>query len=348
MNHSWSKWQNLTLLAWLPFTLIHFVSCQSEHQDSIDNVGTPIEQPDSPTVSQAPNQRIAEIGNCQIFPEDNFWNQSIIDAAVHPSSDSFIANIGPDTHLHPDFGTVWQGAPNGIPYTIVNADQESFPVEFLYADESDPGPYPIPFDAPREGGVNAHVTNDRHILAIQEDICLLYEMYHANPLPELGLWEAGSGAVWDLNLNQARPQGFTSADAAGLAILPGLVKYDEVMVLGEVHHAIRVTLSQIDRSFIPPASHSDGSCPQTNTCPSMGQKLRLKQSVDISQYPSPLQVILTAMKTYGIVVADTGGNLFISGAPDPRWSDDMLHQLQNIKASDFEVIDMGISPIPYD
>ena len=328
--------------------LFALTGCQSggdSNQSSGNDSGSGVSNnPQSPPVTQNPDN-VPVIGGCQIFPADNFWNVSIRNEPVHPQSDEIINTIGGNTELHPDFGTEWQGAPNGIPYTIVTESQIAYPVSFLYDDESDPGPYPIPFDAPREGGVNAPESSDRHILAIQEGTCMLYEMYHAEPNEADQNWDAGSGAIWDLSSNQARPPTYTSADAAGLAILPGLVKYDEVIEHGAVHHALRFTLSRVARSYIPPASHSDGDASCT-LCPAMGQKLRLKASINLEPFSDEMKVILRAMQEYGIVVADTGGNMFISGAPDPRWDNDMLHEIKGIKASDFEVIDMG-TPIPY-
>ncbi|RME24884.1 MAG: hypothetical protein D6806_08875 [Deltaproteobacteria bacterium] len=283
------------------------------------------------------------LGGCRLFPPDNMWNTRVDTFDVHPRSAEYIASIGADKYLHPDFGTTWQGAPNGIPYDIVPEDQPLVAVTFDYADESDPGPYPIPPDASIEGGPDGD--GDRHVLILQQGACVLYELFNAWPQPD-GSWHAGSGAIWHLDRNEQRPAGWTSADAAGLAILPGLVRWEEVYEQGRIKHAIRVTLRRIQRAYIPPASHSDGRCGSDPSCPPMGLRLRLKASFDESGFPEPLQVILRAMKEYGLVVADTGGDMFISGVPDERWDDDVLHQLHQVTADNFEAVYTG-DAIPY-
>lgn len=270
-----------------------------------------------------------------IFPPDNPWNSDISTAQVHPNSSRFIASVGADTGLHADFGTVWNGAPNGIPYCTVRGDQPKVPISFYYPDESDPGPYPIPADAPIEGGPFSDA--DRHILVIDTDNKLLYEVYDAHPMP--GGWDAGSGAIFDLTSNALRPDSWTSADAAGLPIFPGLVRYDEVAG-GEIDHALRFTVSQTQRGYIHPATHfaSDSDDPDL---PPMGLRLRLRSDFDESPFPQPVQVILRALKKYGMFVADNGGDWYISGAPDMRWNDDDLHRIGEVKGSDFEVVDTG-------
>lgn len=275
------------------------------------------------------------IAGCPIFPADNPWNTDISEYPVHPNSAAYIASIGAERNLHPDFGTVWQGAPNGIPYVDVAGDQPRVPVTFHYADESDPGPYPIPPDAPIEGGPDA--TGDRHVLVLDRDNRRLYELFDAWPLN--GSWRAGSGAVFDLTSNDLRPDRWTSADAAGLPILPGLVRYDEVMS-GEIRHALRFTTRRTQRGYIHPATHwaSRSTDPEL---PPMGLRVRLRADFDISPFPRPVQVILTALKRYGMFVADNGGDWFISGAPDPRWDDAALGRIKRVPGSALEAVYTG-------
>ncbi len=269
------------------------------------------------------------------FPEDNAWNTDISSAPVDPASDTLIASIGADDHLHPDFGTFWDGAPIGIPYTVVRGTQPRFPVSFDYADESDPGPYPIPLDAPIEGGADAD--GDRHVLIVDYDNWKLYELFYT--FRNGKRFTAGSGAIFDLNSNALRPAGWTSADAAGLPIFPGLVRYDEVMEQGEIAHALRFTVSRSRRAYLSPATHYASSQTSSNL-PPMGMRVRLKASFDITPFPAPVQVILRALKKYGMIVADNGSDWFISGAHDPRWNDDTLGALKTIAGRNFEVIKM--------
>ena len=302
------------------------------------------QNPDGSTATDGGTQgTVPVLGGCQILPADSMWNTPIDQDPVDPRSNDYINSIGPDTPVHPDFGAPWEGAPNGIPFDIVPQDQPMVAVSFENADESDPGPYPIPPDAQIEGGPDGD--GDRHVLVIQQGTCILYEMFYAWR-EDNGSWRAGSGAIWHLDQNEMRPEGWTSADAAGLPILPGLIKYDEVATDGEIHHAIRVTLSQIQHAYVRPASHSDGRCGSDPTCPPMGVRLRLKADFDISPFPAPVQVILRAMKKYGLVVTDTGSDMFISGVPDDRWDDDALHTLHNVTAGDFEFVQHG-EIIPY-
>jgi hypothetical protein len=274
------------------------------------------------------------IAGCPMFPPDNVWNTRVDSLPIDACSSAYINSIGPTTGLHPDFGTVWAGAPNGIPYTTVLGTQPLVTVTFGYDDESDPGPYPIPPDAPIEGGPDS--SGDRHVLVVENTNCKLYEMYSAYPEAD-GSWTAGSGAIFDLRSNILRPDTWTSADAAGLPILPGLVRYDEV-ASGVITHALRFTAQRTQRKYIWPARHYASSITDPNV-PPMGQRFRLKASFDISSYPAQVQVILTAFKTYGIILADNGSNWFINGAPDPRWDDDMLSQLSSVKGSNFEAVD---------
>ena len=281
----------------------------------------------------------ASLHGKQLFPSDNPWNQDISQSPVDPNSDNLIASIGLTTGLHPDFGTVWNGAPNGIPYIVVSGTQPRVPMNWTaYGDESDPGPYPVPPDAPIEGGPNS--TGDRHVLVIDRDNWILYELGYAFPINGGASWDANCGAVFDLNSNALRPAGWTSADAAGLPIFPGLVRYDEVFEQQEIKHAIRFTAQTTRRAYVSPARHWASSNTSVNR-PPMGMRVRLKASVDISGYSPAMQVILRGLKKYGLILADNGSNWYISGAPDPRWNDSELNTLKNIKGSDFEVVQMG-------
>jgi hypothetical protein len=276
------------------------------------------------------------IDGCQVFPADNPWNTDISKHPVHPNSANFIDSIGPDKPLHEDFGTFYQGAPSGIPYCIVHKGQPLVPVTFRYPGESDPGPYPVPNDAPIEGGPNAK--GDRHVLVVDVDNCKLYELFSAYKTD--GGWQAGSGAIFDLKSNQLRPLGWTSADAAGLPIFPGLVRYDEVVEKGEINHALRFTVERTQRGYILPATHFASRSSDPNL-PPMGLRLRLRADYDLSGFPGEARVILTALKKYGMLVADNGGDWFISGAPDPRWNDEALRAIRRVKGKDFEVVDTG-------
>jgi hypothetical protein len=250
-----------------------------------------------------------------------------------------IRSIGIDDRLHPDFGTVYHGAPNGIPYIVVAGSQPRVPISFRsYGGESDPGPYPVPRNAPIEGGPDSK--GDRHVLVIDRDAWKLYEMFGASPVNNGASWIAGSGAVFDLNSNAVRSEGWTSADAAGLPIFPGLVRYDEVFEQREIKHALRFTVGRSRRGYVFPARHFASGDPDPNL-PPMGMRVRLKASFDISSYSPANQVILKALKKYGMFVADNGPGWFLSGAPDSRWSDDDLGLLKNIKGFNFEVVRMG-------
>lgn len=275
-----------------------------------------------------------------MFPATDAWNADVSASAVHPLSATYLRSMGLDTEVHPDFGTVWNGAPNGIPYVLVSGAQPKIPITFYYPDESDPGPYPIPLDAPIEGGPAG--TGDRHILTLDVDNRLLYEVYDARYNSALGRWEAGSGAIWNLNTGTTRPAGWTSADAAGLPMLPGLVRYDEVKS-GEITHALRFTVAQTQRAYVYPATHfaSDSTDP---ALPPMGLRLRLRAGYDILGFPTDVQVILRALKKHGMMVADNGGPFYISGAPDSRWDDDVLRAISQVKGSDFEVVDTAAAP----
>jgi hypothetical protein len=277
-----------------------------------------------------------ELARLQVFPPDNPWNTDISAYPVHPDSDAFLASMGLETGLHPDFGTVYDGVPNGIPFNIVSADHPAVAVTFLYADESDPGPYPIPQDPMIEGGPNA--TGDRHILLVDPGRGMLYELFDAHP--EADGWSAGSGAVFDLSSNTLRPAGWTSADAAGLPIFPGLVRYDEVVERGEIAHALRFTVRRTQRAYIPPATHFASSSTDPDL-PPMGLRVRLRADYDLSTFAPNIQVIMRAMQRYGMFVADNGSDWYVSGAPDERWNDDELRELKRVKGADFEVVDTG-------
>ncbi len=273
---------------------------------------------------------------CALFPPDNIWNTEISSLPVAAGSQAYVAGIGADTGLHPDFGSgLYRGNPIGIPYTVVPVSQPLVPVRFRYADESDPGPYPIPRDAPIEGGKRSR--GDRHVLVVQEGTCRLYELFAARSSQHGRRWRAGSGAVWDLGLNALRPATWTSADAAGFPILPGLVRYDEVAA-GSINHALRFTVSRTQASFVWPARHKAASSTDP-TLPPMGLRFRLKAGVDITGFSATNQVILRTLKQYGMFVADNGSSWFISGVPDARWDNDDLHDLGLVKGSDFEAVD---------
>lgn len=275
------------------------------------------------------------IENCPIFPANNVWNTPIDQLPVDLQSDAYIASIGTNTGLHPDFGTEWEGAPIGIPYNIVTSAQLLSPISFDYASESDPGPYPIPSNPLIEGG--PYSDGDRHILILEKDNCILYEIYHAYPLGN-GTWQAGSGAIYNLRSNDLRPDTWTSADAAGLPILPGLVRYEEVQA-GEINHALRFTAANTRNQHVWPARHHASSNVNPNV-PPMGQRFRLKASFDISGFSPDVQIILKALKIYGMFLADNGSDWYITGAPDSRWDDEMLVvELRQVKGSDFEAVD---------
>lgn len=289
--------------------------------------------PHPPVSSASP-----EIDGLSIFPSDNFWNTPVDKLPVHPSSSDYIASIGKSKTLHPDFGTVWYGQPIGIPYNVVEANQPKVNVTFDYADESDPGPYPIPQKPLIEGG------SDKHLLILQKGSNILYELFNVEKNSN-GSWHAGSGAIWHLDKNEARPKGWTSADASGLAILPGLVRYEEVYEESEINHAIRITVSKIQKAYIPPASHTGGKY-TAKIYPPMGLRLRLKDNFNILSFDKNVQVILKAFKKYGVVIADVGSDMYVTGVPDSRWDDEILRALGKVSADNFEAVYTG-DAIPY-
>jgi hypothetical protein len=270
--------------------------------------------------------------SCPLFPASNPLNQDISHAPVDPRSAGYIASIGLTGHLHPDFGT---NPSYGIPYTVVGPHQPRVPIVFSeFGEESEPGPYPIPPNAPVEG---AGEEGDRHVLVLQRGTCRLYELYSAR---RRGAgWEAGSGAVFNLRSNALRPEGWTSADAAGLPIFPLLVRYPEVAA-DQIDHALRVTVPRTQRGYIHPATHfaSDSSDP---ALPPMGLRLRLRASYSLAGFAGESLVILRALKRYGLIVADNGSPWYITGAPDPRWNDADLEQIKRVPGSAFEAVYTG-------
>ena len=279
--------------------------------------------------SQAPTSAAPQ--PCPLFPADNVWHADVSRLPVHRNSAAYVVSIGADSTVHPDFGAgLYGGGPIGIPVTTVPPGTPSVRVTFEYASESDRGPYPIPANARVESG------GDRHVILHDPARCKLYELFAASPNAEGG-WRAGSGAIYDLRTNKLRPRGWTSADAAGLPILAGLVRYEEV-ARGRIDHAIRVTAPRTRDAYVWPARHaaSDDSDPNL---PPMGLRLRLKSTVDISRMPTQARVVAQAMQRYGVILADNGSPWFISGAPDNRWNNDALRALKSLPGTDFEAID---------
>ena len=321
-------------LIWMviALSLIQFQGCKPEDKPVVE---------ENVTCIISDKAKLEEIA---IFPADNPLNKNISDSPVDTRSDAIISLIG-SPGIHPDFGSgLWNGAPIGIPFVLVCKDQSKLPVVFRvnnydgnYGNESDPGPYPIPLTAPIEG----NGTGDSHVIAVDIDNKMLYELYNASK--SAGGWEASAGVTWDLKINDTRPVGWTSADASGMPILPLLVRYDEVLK-GTIDHAIRFTLSKAKtmKAYTSPASHiSAGDNIDMNAPTPFGMRLRLKASFDISSYSQTNKIILTAMKNYGLIFSDIGSDFFISGAPDARWDNDDLSQLKKISAANFEVVQMG-------
>ncbi|KJU84467.1 hypothetical protein MBAV_003339 [Candidatus Magnetobacterium bavaricum] len=284
----------------------------------------------------SPAFALPTLEGCGMFPANNIWNTPVDKLPLDANSSTYVTTIGASRGVHPDFGSgTWEGRPIGIPYNVVDGTQTKVNVKFDYADESDPGPYPIPANPLIEGGDQS--TGDRHILIVDKYNCKLYELYYAYPQTD-GSWTAGSGAIFDLKSNALRPQTWTSADAAGLPILPGLVRYDEV-ASGEINHAIRFTVPQTRNTYLWPARHKASS--QTSTSyPPMGQRFRLKASFDTSGFSHDTRVILNALKKYGMILADNGSSWYLSGVPDERWNNDTLvGEFNKVHGSDFEAID---------
>ena len=279
--------------------------------------------------------RAQTIGSCPAFPANNVWNARVDTLPVHPKSAAYVNTIGATSTAHADFGGgLYAGAPIGIPFITVPGTQPKVGITFQYSGESDPGPYPIPANAPIEGGSGS--TGDRHVLVIDQTNCILYEVFAAYPQPN-GSWTAGSGAIFDLKANNLRPSTWTSADAAGLPIFPGLARYDE-FAAGAIKHALRFTAPQTQKAFVWPARHYASAITDTNY-PPMGARFRLKASFNISTFSPQTQVVLQALKTYGMILADNGSSWYVSGAPDDRWDNNQLHELHQLHGSDFEAVD---------
>ena len=278
------------------------------------------------------------IAGCQIFPTDNVWNARVDGLPLDSHSQTYVDQIGAEASMHADFGSgIWPpdtGGPIGIPFVVVPGSQPAVAVDFVaWPEESDPGPYPVPPNAPIEGGAGSD--GDRHVLVLDSYHCMLYELGVAYPNGD-GTWYANCGAVYNLRSNALRPATWTSADAAGLPILPGLVRYDEV-ASGAITHAIRFTAPSTQDAFVWPARHQAGD--PNSDLPPMGERFRLKADYDISGFDPQVQVILRALKTYGMILADNGSAWYISGAPDERWDNDVLHELGSVPGSAFEAVD---------
>jgi hypothetical protein len=274
---------------------------------------------------------------CPVFPKNNPWNQRVDKLPLLSNSAAMIRAIGADRTVHPDFGSgLYEGAPIGIPYVTVSSKQKKVRVSFDYADESDKGPYPVPKSVPIEGGRGSD--GDRHVIVVDRSACKLYELYAAYPQNGGASWKAGSGAIWSLKSNKLRPAGWTSADAAGLPILPGLARHEDLAKKGGIDHALRFTVSRSRKSYIYPARHFASSLTDPDL-PAMGQRVRLKAGFDVSVFPKQARAVLVALKRYGMIMADNGSPWYISGAPNSKWNNDDLHALGKVKGSDFEVVD---------
>ena len=280
---------------------------------------------------------------CALFPKNNPWNQRVDKLPLANNSAAIVRSIGAGAGVHPDFGSgLYDGGPIGIPYTTVGKSQRKVHVSFDYSDESDKGPYPVPPNAPIEGGRNSD--GDRHVIVVDRNACKLYELYDAHPQSGGKSWHAGSGAIWSLKSNKLRPLTWTSADAAGLPILPGLARYEDLRK-GGIDHALRFTASRTRKAFIYPARHYASSLTDRDL-PAMGQRLRLKASFSVNGFPKQARAVLVALKRYGMILADNGSPWYISGAPNKGWSNDDLHTLGKVKGSDFEVVDTSKLPRP--
>lgn len=326
-------------IALITLAFLFLNSCSKKENGTLGTTGSKTSANGSGNIANTCNAKIADVENMSIFPADNSWNQDVSAAAIDPYSNQIIAAIS-TSHLKADFGSgLYDGAPIGIPFDVVCGNQPKVKVTFRanvydgnYGSESDAGPYPIPSNAHIEGNGQG----DSHVLIVDRDNSMLYELYNASFAN--GKWGASSGAIYDLKSDKLRPAGWTSADAAGLPIFPGLVRYDEVLK-GTIDHAIRFTLQSqnVKPAYITPARHSVNSKGGQYALP-FGAKIRLRASFNITVYPPHLQVILKAMKKYGLILADIGSNMYFSGAPDSRWNNDELQKFSGVKASDFEVV----------
>jgi hypothetical protein len=279
---------------------------------------------------------------CPIFPADNPWNQRVDRLPVARDSAGMIASIGLSAPVHPDFGSgVYNGSPIGIPYAVVSKHTRRVSVSFQYSSESDHGKYPLPRNVPIEGGRNS--TGDRHVIVVDRDSCKDYELFAAYPHDGGRRWTAGSGAIFNLRSNHLRPAGWTSADAAGLPILPGLARYDELK-RGSIDHALRFTAPCTSARYVYPARHDASTC--TGAYPPMGLRVRLRANVDISHLPYQARIVAQTLKRYGMILADNGSPWYISGAPNPHWNNDALHLLDQLTGRDFEVVDTSSLPHP--
>jgi hypothetical protein len=295
-----------------------------------------------PLAGSAHALRLPGAPGCPIFPATSAWNQRVDQLPTAPDSSTLIASIGADRPVHADFGSgLYAGGPIGIPFDVVTPKTARSRVSFDYADESDRVPYPIPRTVHIEGGRASD--GDRHAILVDREACRLYELYALAAKPGGG-WKAGSGATWSLRSNALRPSGWTSADAAGLPIFPGLARFDEVK-RGSIDHALRFTVRRTRRAFVYPARHFASSSDDPSL-PPMGLRVRLRASFDTSGFPPQSRVVLAALKRYGMILADNGSDWFVSGAPSPGWSNDDLHSLSRVKGSDFEVVDTSSLPRP--
>ncbi len=279
--------------------------------------------------------RLPQAPACPVFPASSPWNQRVDKLPVAPNSARIVSAVGVGDNVHADFGSgVWEGGPIGIPITVVRGTQVKTRVAFEYANQSDQGPYPIPAEVAIEGGRRSD--GDRHALIVDRDGCKLYELFALYPTGGGG-WRAGSGAIYDLRSNKLRPAGWTSADAAGLPILPGLARLEDVAE-GRIDHALRFTVQDTRRAYVWPARHfaSDKTDPNL---PPMGMRFRLKRSYPIAGFPRQARIVLQALKEYGMILADNGSDWYISGAPHPKWSNEQLHTLHRVPGSAFEVVD---------
>jgi hypothetical protein len=284
-----------------------------------------------------------KIGPCPVFPEDDIWNTPVDHLPASPMTSTYITTIGANKPLHHDFGSgLYRGAPIGIPFVVVPGTQPKYPASFVYAAQSDPGPYAVPMDAPIEGGPQS--TGDRHTIAIDTDNCILYELYKA--YAEGSSWKTRAGAIFKLRSHDLRPMGWTSCDAAGMPIFPGLVRYDEIAE-GEIRHALRFTVPQPRRAYVWPARHFASSITHEQY-PPMGARFRLRAGYDISGFSPVNQIILRALKRYGMMIADVGQAWFLSGSPDPRWKNLDLHELQRVTGAEFEFVDVSKMMIDQD
>jgi hypothetical protein len=277
------------------------------------------------------------IAGCPVLPADNPWNQRVDRLPVARDSAQLIGRIGLADPVHPDFGTVYDGAPNGIPYQVVGGQTPRVPVSFEFASESDRSRYPLAPNVAIEGGAGRSNTGDRHVIVVDRKTCQDYELYDAFAHDHGRRWSAGSGAIFDLRSDRLRPAGWTSADAAGLPILPGLVRYSEVAA-GAIDHALRFTAPCTGPRYVYPARHDASTC-SGRFAPPMGLRIRLKAGVSLAGLPEQARVVAQALKTYGLILADNGSPWYISGAPDPRWNDSALHELDHLTGSDFQVVD---------